>query len=503
MFAAALVTQAPFPLTLHFAVSVLIFGIFLGIGRVLNSRTGVQLGFFFKVFGLASAVYLPMLYPHYTQYISMRHASAALMILSGAFVLSNFLRRYGWELWFERRNSKAPKFLSEFFSALLVLLSIGIVLRFIYKEDDGVRALLTGSGIAGLAIGFALQDLLGNIIAGFTIYFGGQFKAGDWLLIENKHAEIMEINWRSTRMRTTDHVYLDVPNSKITKDMVTNFNFPTNLHALRLEVGVHYDSSPTLVKEVIAKAAGMAPDVLKDPPPNVYLKEFAAYSIIYEVKFWINDHSRFSPVHSDIRTNIWYALKRHGITIPYPIHTELYAEEKPKPPNATDINREALTKASFAECLSAEHIARLTQTAKTVQFGKGEHLTEQGNEGNSMYILIRGMAEVIVFANGTRSSVAKLGAGDCIGEMSLLTGERRSATVVALTDCDAVKIDKNDIAPIIADTPTLLDSLSNLLAQRKLQLEGVTAVTGENVHDEKRREYSAGFLRSLKRFFAV
>ncbi|MEO8206915.1 MAG: cyclic nucleotide-binding domain-containing protein [Chthoniobacterales bacterium] len=503
MLAAAVQSTPPVPLTVHIAVSVLIFALFLGVGQILKRRTGVRLGVFYQLFAMAAAIFLPMLYPGYTQYITVRQASASVMVLAGALVFSSFLRRYGWELWFERRNSKAPKFLGEFFSVVLVILSVGIVLHYIYKDDDGIKALITASSIAGLAVGLALQDLLGNIIAGFTIYFGGQFKAGDWLLVENRHAEIMEINWRSTRMRTTDHVYLDVPNSKITKEMVTNFNFPTNLHALRLEVGVDYDSSPTLVKEVMAKAAGMAPDVLKDPPPTIYLKEFAAYSIVYEVKFWINDHSRFSPVHSDIRTNIWYALKRHGIKIPYPIHTELYAEERPKPQSTTDTNREALMQTSFAQCLSTDNLLHLTQSAKSVQFGKGEHITEQGNEGNSMYILIRGSAEVIVTANGTRSSVAKLGAGDCIGEMSLLTGERRSATVIALVDCDAIKIDKDDFAPLVNETPSLLDSLSTLLAQRKLQLEGVTAVTGETIHDEKRKEYSAGFLRSLKRFFEV
>ncbi|MEO6846023.1 MAG: mechanosensitive ion channel family protein [Chthoniobacterales bacterium] len=497
--------EPPIPLPVHFAISVLIFVVLLGIGRVLRRRTGVQLGAFFQVFALATAIFLPMLYPGYTQYVSMRHASAAVMILAGAIVLSNFLRRYGWELWFARRNSQAPKFLSEFFSFLLVLFSVGIVLRFIYNQDAAVGALLTGSGIAGLAIGFALQDLLGNIIAGFTIYFGGQFKAGDWLLIENKHAEIMEINWRSTRMRTTDHVYLDVPNSKITKDMVTNFNFPTNLHALRLEVAVDYDSPPTIVKEVMAHAAAQAVDVLKDPPPVIYLKEFAAYSIVYEVKFWINDHSRFSPVHSDIRTNIWYALRRHGITIPYPIETQRFEGLPPKKTDSTTVIREALMKVSFAQCLTAAHMEQLTASARVIRFGRGESLTVQGESGvrsERMFIIIRGTAEVLIFTNGVRSSVATLKPGDYIGEMSVLTGEKRSATVVALEDCDVVEIGKDDMARIINESPELLVSLSNLLAERKVQLEGAAAVVGEHGQGEKQKEYRARFLTSLKSFFA-
>jgi CRP-like cAMP-binding protein len=272
---------------------------------------------------------------------------------------------------------------------------------------------------------------------------------------------------------------------------------------MRLEIGLDYDVPPTRVKRVLIDAALQAQDVLQSPGPVVYLKDFAASSITYQLKFWIDDHAKQNQIYSDIRTNMWYALRRHNISIPFPTQVEYGLEPPPRKVASREEMREALTKVSFAECLTEHHLGHLVDAARNVQFGKGEHITEQGQEGDSMIILMDGSAEVFISAHGTRTSVAKLKAGDCIGEMSLLTGERRSATVIALTDCDAVEIEKKDVAPIIEETPTLLDSLSNLLATRKLQLDGVVAESGGRVQEEKRKEYRAGFLRSLKSFFEV
>src|SRR5207247_1187122 len=146
----------------------------------------------------------------------------------------------------------------------------------------------------------------------------------------------------------------------------------------------------------------------------------------------------------------------------------------------------------------------LLAKAKLDRFGRGEKLIQQGAAGDSMFILVRGQAQVVVNRNGEPTSVATLRGGDCFGEMSLLTGEARSATVVAQVDCEVVEIAKPIFEELLQTTPALLPELSELLAQRRLATEGILAETAQKQSLlEKQREYSAGFLTKIRTFFEL
>jgi len=485
---------------IYWGAAVSIYLALLWLGRIWKRRMGVRLGWYYHVFALAAALFIPANFPH--QDLQGEREMGAVLIIASAFVIIAFLRRYLFDIWFrDQRNAKMPKFISEFLSLLIIVISVLIVLSQSY--DQKLDAILTGSGIAAIILGLALQDLLGNLFAGFAIYFGGQFKAGDWLLVEDLHAEIVEINWRSTRLRTEDEVYLDIPNSTITKDKIINFSYPTTRHANSLEIGLDYETPPTRVKEILVQATETIPFVLREPRPRVYLKEFEDYFILYEIKFWLDDHSRHSQVMSDIRTNLWYALRRHKIDIPFPIQGEFSYAPRESSPTVAETIREAVRKAAFTACLGDAQIETLTDKARLVTFGKGERIIDQGAVGDSMFILMRGSAEVLIESNEVVSSVARIGTGDAIGEMSLLTGERRSATVVAAEDCDAVEILKSDVSALITESPELLDALSKMLARRRIQNEGIVAEMHGADESERQREYSAGFFEKLKAFFEI
>src|SRR2546423_15419650 len=119
-----------------------------------------------------------------------------------------------------------------------------------------------------------MQDLLGNIIAGVALHVGKPFKPGDWLMFDNHHAEVIEVNWRPTRLRTNADVCLDIPNSHIVRSTIINLSYPTKVHAMRFTVGVDYSVPPNRVKDIIVRAASESLGVLPDPPPKVFLKDF-------------------------------------------------------------------------------------------------------------------------------------------------------------------------------------------------------------------------------------
>ncbi|MEI6277992.1 MAG: mechanosensitive ion channel domain-containing protein [Verrucomicrobiae bacterium] len=474
-------------------------GMILG-GRALKRRFQLPLSWVYHVFCLAVALYLPTLLPD-VPIPGEQHIRAAL-IITGAFVVVGFVRHY----FFDRLSPKGeaaqvPKFLGEFVSIGIIVGAVLAVLQFIYGLK--VPGLLAGAGIAGIVLGLALQDTLGNIFSGFAIYFGGQFKAGDWLLVDGHHAKIVEINWRSTRLRTTDDVCLDIPNSSITRQTVINFAYPTNVHALRIDIGLEYGAPPSLVKNILVEAALDCPFVLRDPAPNVFLKEFAAWSVIYELRFWLDDHVHYNPANSHIRTTLWYALRRHNISIPFPIQHELRLD-KPEPHiEDREHIRASIQKAVFAPVLSPAQIAKIVEGSRIVRFGQGESIIRQGGEAGPMYVLVSGRAEVWIESHAVRTSVAVLGPDACIGENSVLTGEARTATILALEDCLAVEVQKSTLVPIISASPELLESLSELLARRRMTNEGLVAEAAGTGNQTTEKNYQAGFLGKLRSFFEV
>ena len=120
-----------------------------------------------------------------------------------------------------------------------------------------------------------------------------------------------------------------------------------------------------------------------------------------------------------------------------------------------------------------------------------------------MYVIVSGRAEVWLESGGQRTSVAALGPDACIGETSVLTGEKRTATIIALEDCLAVEVDKDTLAPIISASPELLESLSELLAQRRMKNEGLVAEAAGSGSHATKSSYKAGFLGKIRLFFEV
>lgn len=365
-----------------------------------------------------------------------------------------------------------------------------------------ISGLLAGSGVAAAILAFAMQDLIGSILSGIAIEIGKPFKAGDWLIFEDHHAEVIEVNWRSTRLRTTDDVYLDVPNKMIVGRTIINLSYPTKRHAMRFLIGVDYSALPNQVKDVIIRAALNSKGVLPVPPPKVFLKEFADSAITYEIKFWMDDHALLNDIMDAVKTNIWYALHRHKIKIPYPVRTVQIERSASKPPGLPEHTKVALRKNSFMQCMNEAQIGRLFSSAHFCRFGRDEKIVEQGEKGDSMFALIHGTAEVYVHHQGAPTQVATLHAGDCFGEMSLLTGEARTATVVATTDCEVLEFAKPVVAEILQANPDLFERLSELLAKRRMENEGALASSMERYASQsKQKEYAAGFLEKLYSFF--
>jgi CRP-like cAMP-binding protein len=146
----------------------------------------------------------------------------------------------------------------------------------------------------------------------------------------------------------------------------------------------------------------------------------------------------------------------------------------------------------------------MVNQARLRLFGRGERVIEEGAAGDSMFVMLRGAANVFVSKNGSKIQVATLAAGDCFGEMSLLTGEPRSATVRADGDCYVMEIVKPVMAEVLSGAPGCMEQLSQLLAQRKMETDGILKeARSADDHALTERQYTANFLHRLRTFFQL
>lgn len=477
-------------------------------GRWLKRRAGLHLGVLYRLFCIALSVYVPLQVFH-AEYalgaISPSREFGAASVLLGVFFVLALIRHYLWDSYFERkRGIDIPKFVRDVFGLIVFLLTVTIVLSTVYGQ--GVTGVILPSTVVVGIVGWAMQDLLGNIISGVSLQLGRPFKAGDWLVVDQTYGQVIEVNWRSTRLCTNDDIYLDVPNNQIVRNTITNLTYPTKMHAMRLRLGIDYEAPPNRVKDLLVRAAAHAPGVMSVPPPKAFLVGFGDSAVTYEIKYYLEDHRRFNDITDAINTNVWYALSRAKIKIPFPIRTVQI--ERPARRHAArelaENTRAIFRKQPFFQCLDEAQIDRLLLGANFCRFGQNEKIIEQGAEGYSMFILTQGQAGVHLGRDGESAQVATLGAGDYFGEMSLLTGEKRSATVIAASDCDVLEIEKSVFGEVLHENPTLLKSLSEMLAQRRMENEGALASTTEKrAMLTKKQEYAATFLAKLYSFFEL
>ena len=458
----------------------------LTVNRLIRRKLRLSVALFgaYVLFHVALALQTP-----FTVALASGQLSSIERLAFAAALINLFVIAFLNPLRVDRVPDRYPAILQEFIVIGLVLL----VATFVFHDK-----LLTTSAVSAVVIGFALQDTLGNAFAGLAIQSEKPFHVGHWIRVGDFEGRVAEVTWRATKLRTKSGNFVVVPNNIVSKEAITNYSEPAAPTRIDVEVGASYLTPPNAVKAAIREAIANSPRALKTPAPDIILGAFDSSAISYRARFWIEDYERDEAARDQVRTAIYYSFARHGIEIPWPIQVQ-YEREWHEPGDADRIREceRLLAGVDLFATLGEDQRREIASATMPRTYGDGEAIVTQGAAGSSMFVVQSG--RVVVIVEPERREVATIERGGYFGEMSLLTGDPRSATVLAHGDTLVLEIDAGVFRTLGAATPQAVEQIAVAAATRRVELDHMrAAAAGPLVADAP-----AGFLLRMRRFLGL
>ncbi len=369
------------------------------------------------------------------------------------------------------------------------------------------REQLLALGVASsLVVGFALRDTLGNLFSGLALQSEKPFHVGDWVSVAKREGRVegrvLEVTWRATKIRTKSGNFIIVPNGVISQDSITNYSKPSPVIRLERVIAMPYSVPPNQFKEVVVQTAMDVPEIMKSPKPDVLTNEYGDYAIHYRCRFWVNDFGRSEPITDKFTTLLYYRLKRADLPLPLPVRDVRITERREAgveglvDPRTGFVERVDI----FAE-LQPEVKQRIAESMERVTLAANETVIQQGEAGDSMFFVYIGRVRVVLQQEDTVQEVAMLDSGQFFGEMALLTGEPRSATVVAEGDVEAFVLKKDNFRDILVEHPGVAEQISAVISRRKEALDETSAEMA--AQRASPRAVQRNFLSRIQRFFGL
>lgn len=377
-------------------------------------------------------------------------------------------------LWGYRRftGKHTTKIVRDVLHFSLYLAAVIPILRAQLQID--LTSLLATSAILSVVIGLALQDTLGNLFAGLSLQLERPFEVGDFIAVGSYIGRVQQTGWRSTRIETTKLEVVTLTNNMLAREAVRNFTRGGQPVGIDLFFGAAYSAPPNEVRREALAAIAEVPLILQAPKPTCRTVGWEDSAIKYQLRCFISDYATELDLLDELYTRLWYRFSRAGIEIPFPQRV-IHTRGPPAEPGSAWVP--LLDQVDLFKPFPEADRRSIARAARERHFGSGERVVAEGEEGNTFYLVTRGL--VSVSSKQAGGEVARLGAGEYFGEMSLLTGAPRAATVTAVQDALLLEFDRAAFASHFAAHPELARLLSELLARRQAQLEAArsSAVT--------------------------
>ncbi len=430
---------------------------------------------------------------------------ATIISLIGLLVLAFFISKFISELIRRsllsklRINRGLQEAITVFVKYTLITLSSVIILQ---TAGINLSSLAVLAGVVGIGIGFGLQNLASNFISGLVLLFEQTLKVGDYIEIGDIKGTIEKISIRSTIIRTEDDLFIIVPNQRFIENNTVNWSYAGHTCRIHIPITVDYDTDLLVLTEALLTAARQEPQVLSTPPPEVWFSAFGQYALEFELLVWINEPDDNEPIRSSLNYRIAYEFRERNIKIPFPTRELIFKNPQTMrqqifssnqyenlqgnlaPINLRDNNAESLDAlvanqdlnsrnlrdmlrrtAYFERCTELELYALIARGYRKY-LDIGQVICRENDPSEEFYIILSGSVEV--FSEKNNQVIANLGAGDFFGEISLLTGTPRTATVKAIAmNTVLFVVERQQLQKLLSEYRELGEQIAIKLAERQ------------------------------------
>lgn len=452
-------------------------------------------------------------YPEeYTQYLQNILYTA--IWLNIGYLLNLFINNVIWQkIAANDITNEPPRLLVQLSSFFIFLIIVSGILYNIFNYP--ITTIWAASGALGLVIGFALKNLILDTFSGLAISLEKPFKVGDWInchtRMGNYIGQVLETNWRATRLKTSSNNIVIIPNSYLTSTLITNFSMPDRESRFDQIIVVDFSVDTKRVLRIIDTALHEAVinNILLTIPkkPKVKVYKITNIGVEYKIKYYIDPVNTSPSKASDACLQyILNHLLQAGISPSYP-KQDVFNANMPWRQKGWEHKEDIISllrKLSLFKMLKDNDLEILASSINMRTLLEGETIVNEGEKGDSMFIIAEGLFEVFVLHDDKQLKVANISPGSFFGEKSLLTGESRSATIKAIKPSIVGEISKNAMKELLESNKMVVDILSGALASRELSNQCTLDDLSSQASSENELELKTTvFMKKIKGFFSL
>ncbi|HOP62563.1 MAG TPA: mechanosensitive ion channel family protein [Spirochaetota bacterium] len=432
-----------------------------------------------------------------------RKTSYVLLWIAGARLASEAIRIFIWENYVRKRTDEpVPRIITKFVSALVYILAIYFIVTTVFTMK--ITGLIVSSGIVAGVLGLSMQNILSDLIAGIALAIEKPYRIGDWIEFKDGTlGEVIDINWRTTRLLSWENSVYVVPNGKSVEATVHNYSMPDRQYRTIFYVSISSDIPPDTARRILLEAALSCDSVIKNPPPVIRLVDIEKRPYRYMVSASYKDYPSYFAGRDRLMIGIWNNFSKTGIKASSDA-MDIYHTTLDKQVVADPAVTELLSGISIFRTLSENEIKRLAQDAEICLFRGGEYISREGETDTSLVIVTAGVVSAShISRDGRETELSRFGMGEALGETSMLTGEPRNSDIKAVTDCQIVKIPGEIVEGIIKERPELLQELADIMARRRLEHESKINGYQKPSTSELLSTYATEMISNMKNFFKM
>ena len=430
----------------------------------------------------------------------------------------------------ERLNShlKIPEIISLSVEVLLFLVPTLFVLSGVFEFE--LTSILATSGILAAIIGLAIQANLSNILSGVFVNIERPFSPDEYVSINDMSGKVIDVTWRSTRIRTVENTEITIPNELVASSVINNWSRTdkTNMNeGFRLFSSLSFNPKhdPQHISQLLLNALKkVKPIDGRDQLDFQWVKfsDVDEYGLKFLIGFDCTDLFMKISQQDAVMLEIHKTLQHAGIRMTVgklysqldddvgldALQTSRISDDfedqfsaEFNPYNEAIKNKVLLKKVPIFMSMNGEELELLAESCKRLHFNQGDSIIKQNDPGDSLYVIADGVVSVqLDLKNGDRKTVSRLGVGDFFGEMSLMTGEPRTAHIITESPTVVINVEKDVIKKIFTNNAHFFDTVSAILAKRKVDLENLKTSSEEDI--KKVKNIAADLKKAIMNFLS-